>query len=110
MKRGDQRGHSEYRESSRTKVQWKQQLVSAVINALAETTMPPTTPAQHTPGSGKYEKILSRCADLAPVPTAVVHPCEASALAGAAEAARLGLIVPLLIGPVPSIKAIAAAA
>ena len=33
-------------------------------------------------GTGKYEQVLARCRGLAPVPTAVAHPCEASALAG----------------------------
>ena len=50
-------------------------------------------------GTGKYERLLARCESLAPVPTAVAHPCEATALAGAAEAAERGLIVPLLVGP-----------
>src|ERR1700752_1487523 len=50
-------------------------------------------------GTGKYERLLARCESLAPVPTAVAHPCEASALTGAIEAAKLGLILPLLVGP-----------
>ncbi|HEX5788311.1 MAG TPA: bifunctional enoyl-CoA hydratase/phosphate acetyltransferase, partial [Woeseiaceae bacterium] len=33
------------------------------------------------------------------VPTAVAHPCEATALAGALEAAAEGLIRPILVGP-----------
>jgi phosphate acetyltransferase len=37
-------------------------------------------------GTGKYEELLERCRSLEPVPTAVAHPCEASALAGALEA------------------------
>src|SRR4051794_26020662 len=57
----------------------------------------------HTTGTGKYEQLLTRCERLAPVPTAVAHPCEASALAGAVDAARLGLIVPLLVGPAAKI-------
>ena len=59
--------------------------------------------AQQTPGSGKYETILARCQGLAPVPTAVAHPCEASALAAAVEAYQLKLIVPLLVGPADKI-------
>lgn len=55
-------------------------------------------------GTGKYETLLERCADLAPVPTVVVHPCDASSLSGAVEAAELGLIVPLLVGPVARIS------
>src|SRR5437588_431893 len=41
-------------------------------------------------GTGKYEAILERCRCLAPVPTAVAYPCEASALTGAVEAAQKG--------------------
>jgi phosphotransacetylase len=58
-------------------------------------------------GSGKYEQLLVRCKNLAPVPTAVVHPCEASALSGAVEAAALGLIEPTYVGPAARIAAIA---
>ena len=58
-------------------------------------------------GTGKYEQLLARCKDLDPVPTSVVHPCEETALAGAVEAAKLGLIAPILVGPANEIKAIA---
>ncbi len=61
-----------------------------------------------TTGSGKYERLLARCEKLEPVPTAVAHPCEASALSGAVEAFEHGLIVPFLVGPAASIKKIAA--
>jgi phosphate acetyltransferase len=60
-------------------------------------------------GTGKYERLLVGCRDLTPVPTAVAHPCEASALSGALEASRLGLIVPILVGPAARIAEIAAA-
>ena len=43
-------------------------------------------------GTGKYERLLARCQGLEPVPTAVAHPCEATALSGAVEAAQRGLI------------------
>lgn len=65
---------------------------------------------QQTPGSGKYEKLLARCENLAPVPTAVAHPCEASALSGAVEAFKGGLIVPFLVGPADKIAQTARAA
>ena len=55
-------------------------------------------------GTGKYERLLARCEGLAPIPTAVAHPCEASALSGAVEAATRGLIVPLLVGPAARIR------
>ncbi len=55
-------------------------------------------------GTGKYEQLLERCKDLEPVPTAVAHPCGASALAGAMEAAAEGLIRPILVGPTKRIR------
>jgi phosphotransacetylase len=58
---------------------------------------------QAATGTGKYERLLARCEGLAPVPTAVAHPCEASALAAAVEAGARGLIDPLLVGPVDKI-------
>ena len=60
-------------------------------------------------GTGKYERLLARCEGLAPVPTAVAHPCEATALEGAVEAAQKGLIAPLLVGPATKIAETAAA-
>src|ERR1700747_567914 len=54
--------------------------------------------------------MLTKCKNLKPVPTAVAHPCEESALSGAIEAANLGLIVPILIGPRDKIEATAKAA
>jgi phosphotransacetylase len=63
-----------------------------------------------TPGTGKYEELLSKCAKLEAIPTAVAHPCEAAALAGALEAARLGLIIPILVGPRGKIAATAESA
>lgn len=50
-------------------------------------------------GTGKYEQLLARCSTLNPIPTAVAHPCEETSLLGAVEAARQGLITPILVGP-----------
>jgi len=58
-------------------------------------------------GSGKYEELLHRCRDLGPIPTAVAHPCDVSALGGALDAKRLGLITPILVGPAARITALA---
>jgi phosphate acetyltransferase len=55
-------------------------------------------------GTGKYEQVLERCRTLEPVPTAVAHPCEESALAGAIEAGDKRLIVPILVGPIAKIR------
>src|SRR5262249_13080200 len=60
------------------------------------------TPAT-APGTGKYEALLKRCQSLEPVPTAVAHPCEKSALAGAVEAWQHKLILPILVGPAAKI-------
>jgi phosphate acetyltransferase len=60
-------------------------------------------------GTGKYEAMLERCRNLEPVTTAVAHPCEETALAGAMEAAEKGLIVPILVGPETKIREIAKA-
>jgi phosphotransacetylase len=57
--------------------------------------------------SGKYEKLLERCHGLEPIPTAVAHPCEATALTGALEARDKGLIVPILVGPSAKIREVA---
>jgi phosphotransacetylase len=61
-------------------------------------------------GTGKYEKLLERCAGVEPIPTAVAYPCEATALSGPIEAAKKGLIVPILVGPAGMIAATAKAA
>jgi phosphotransacetylase len=54
--------------------------------------------------------MLAKCKHLKPVSTAVAHPCEESALAGAMEAAKLGLIIPILVGPRDKIEATAKSA
>jgi phosphotransacetylase len=62
---------------------------------------------QATTGTGKYEALLERCSSLEAIPTAVAHPCEKSALAGAVEAGEMGLINPILVGPAAKIGEIA---
>ena len=44
---------------------------------------------------------------LPPVTTAVAHPCDEISLKGAVEAARLGLIAPILVGPPERIRGVA---
>jgi len=60
-------------------------------------------------GTGKYEALLEKCRSVDPIPAAVAHPCEATALAGALEAAARGLIAPILVGPVRRIREVAQA-
>src|SRR5215207_1618675 len=59
------------------------------------------------PKHDAYENLLERCKALEAVPTAVAYPCEATALAGAVEAAEAGLITPVLIGPADKIRKVA---
>lgn len=61
------------------------------------------------PGTGKYDRVLERCRGLDPIPTAVAWPCEETALAGAVDAAKEGLIVPILVGAAKTINEIAKA-
>jgi len=58
-------------------------------------------------GTGKYDQLLERCRALDPTPTAVAHPCEETALAGAIDAGKQGLIVPILCGPAAKIQEVA---
>ena len=55
----------------------------------------------------KYQRLLDFCKTLPPTPTAVAHPCDESSLRGAVDAAKLGLIAPILVGPRSRIEAIA---
>jgi phosphate acetyltransferase len=55
----------------------------------------------------KYQRLIDYCKSLPPIITAVVHPCDRSSLAGALQAAELGLISPLLVGPDKRIRAVA---
>ncbi len=59
---------------------------------------------------GWRQTLLDRCKGLPAIPTAVVHPCEPVALEAAVEAAVLGLIIPILVGPEAKIRAAAKAA
>jgi acyl dehydratase len=54
-----------------------------------------------------FARLLKRCEPLAPVSCAVAHPCDPDALMGALEAARLNLIMPVLVGPAARIRALA---
>ncbi|CAG9184510.1 phosphate acetyltransferase [Cupriavidus pinatubonensis] len=76
------------------------------MTAASSALSPPAEPG--APGTDKYATLLARCAGLPPIPTAVAHPCDASSLSGAMQAASLGLIVPILFGPQARIREVAA--
>lgn len=54
-----------------------------------------------------YEMLLEACKLLEPITVAVVHPCDDVSLTGAIDAAKAGLITPLLVGPQQRIRAVA---
>lgn len=55
----------------------------------------------------KYQRLIDFCKSLPPTTVAVAHPCDESSLAGAMDAAKIGLIVPILVGPKDKIEATA---
>jgi acyl dehydratase len=54
-----------------------------------------------------FAPLFARCKTLDPITCAVVHPCDRASLLGPIEAARMGLIVPVLVGPEAKIRAVA---
>jgi hypothetical protein len=63
-----------------------------------------TQPRQHE----KYDALIYACHALAPVRTAVAHPCDETSLRGAVEAAEAKIIKPILVGPQARVAALAA--
>ncbi|MEK7714022.1 MAG: bifunctional enoyl-CoA hydratase/phosphate acetyltransferase, partial [candidate division NC10 bacterium] len=67
-------------------------------------------PAVHMHHHGaRYRQLIEMTKGLEPLRTAVVHPVDRNALLGAIDAARAGLIVPVLVGSETKIRAVAAA-
>jgi len=56
----------------------------------------------------RYQELIARCAELEPIPTAIVHPCDWAALEGAVRAAEARLISPILVGPESRVRSLAA--
>jgi len=54
-----------------------------------------------------HELLIELTRGMKPIRTAVVHPVDAPSLLGAVEAARAGLIIPVLVGPEHRIRAAA---
>ena len=55
----------------------------------------------------KYQRLLELCSQLPATVAAVAHPCDETSLKGAVEAAELGLLMPILVGPRKKIEALA---
>jgi phosphotransacetylase/acyl dehydratase len=92
----------------------EQQLVGGTVTVVAPTK--PVTYSEVAPpelalrrGDG-FVKLLRACEGLTKVRCAVAHPCDRDSLLGPLEAARRGIITPVLVGPEAKIRAVAAAA
>jgi phosphate acetyltransferase len=58
-------------------------------------------------GHAKYQRLIRAAQTQSVIECAVVHPCDDVSLKGAVEAARLGLIKPILVGPAERIRRVA---
>jgi phosphate acetyltransferase len=59
------------------------------------------------PPHSKYERLIAFAKQVPPATTVVAHPCDETSLRGAIEAAQIGIIVPILVGPATKISAVA---
>lgn len=58
----------------------------------------------------KYDRLIASAQRAGPIKVAVAHPCDDVSLRGALEARRIGLIEPILVGPLARLRAVAKAA
>lgn len=66
---------------------------------------PEGKPHYHEPV--KFDALIKRASAIEPAICAVAHPCDETSLQAAVEAADLGLLTPILIGPRSRIEAVA---
>jgi len=71
--------------------------------------MSPAPPPVAEPGHRVFEALVRRCRSAPAVPVAVVAPTTEVAMAGAAAAAREGIIEPWLVGPEKVVRSLAEA-
>ncbi|MDL2405835.1 phosphate acetyltransferase [Rhizobium calliandrae] len=55
----------------------------------------------------KYERLIAIAKQAAAMTTVVAHPCDETSLRGAVEAAEVGLMRPILVGPAEKVRAVA---
>jgi phosphate acetyltransferase len=55
----------------------------------------------------KYERLIAKAKQVPRMRTVVVHPCDETSLRGAVEAADVGLMHPILVGPAEKVCAVA---
>ncbi|RXH14687.1 phosphate acetyltransferase [Bradyrhizobium guangzhouense] len=61
----------------------------------------------NTAPHAKYERLIAAARHVPPATTVVVHPCDETSLRGVCEAAEIGIIKPVLVGPLNKIKSTA---
>ncbi len=61
------------------------------------------------PSGSKYDRLIGRAKTVGAAKTVIVYPCDESALRGTTEAAELGIISPILVGPRAKITEVARA-
>jgi phosphate acetyltransferase len=69
---------------------------------------PGTAAADNRHGHEKFKRLVAAAQRQQPVTMAVAHPCDQVSLESAIEAAKLKLIIPILVGPAARIREVAA--
>jgi len=72
--------------------------------------VPETVALQGERRHDKYDRLIDRARQHPAVVTAVAHPCDEVSLRSAIDAASLGMILPILIGPLTRLRDTAASA
>jgi phosphate acetyltransferase len=69
--------------------------------------MPNETKGDSGVRGSKYDHLIAKAKEVPPAKTVVVHPCDETSLRGAVEAAELGIIIPILVGPLAKLRDVA---
>ncbi|WP_062011853.1 bifunctional enoyl-CoA hydratase/phosphate acetyltransferase [Aureimonas sp. AU4] len=88
-----------------TVVEGEAEVIAPLERISCERAMPPEIEFRR-PGR-QYERLIDLAKGLSAIRTAVVHPVDATVLAGAAAAAAAGIVVPVFVGPEKRIRAAA---
>ena len=73
--------------------------------SIASTGLASAAPTGPAASPSKYDRLIAEAKRVAAVKAIVVHPCDETSLRGAAEAANIGIINPILVGPKQKISA-----
>ena len=75
--------------------------------SIASTERASAAPMAPAAAPSKYDRLIAEAKRVAAAKAIVVHPCDETSLRGAIEAAKIGLIIPTLVGPVAKIERVA---